>query len=151
MQLPDCRNDAYYNEDFLDETGKLRVSGYDFCTEAAVDSFFDNMDIYFERDSYIGHILNEKVPESMREEYEVETASGEDKTRKIRTYGDYLRSCILDYIATNRDELITSLIDDMDEDLYKEIRRKVLEDNKISANPKVYYDTRSFKHKPVEE
>ena len=153
MPFPDCRNDAHYNEDFLDEKGKTEVLGYDQCASMA-DNFFDNMDTYFKGDSYLMHILNENVPENMKESYEVvDPVDDSTKERTVGTYADYLRMCLRDYIESHRDELITSLIDKMDDETFSSLRRKVLNENKLSENPKVYYDTRSFKHhaEPVEE
>ena len=42
MMFPECRNDNYYNEDFLTKTDKEFVRGFDWATEMAVDNFFDN-------------------------------------------------------------------------------------------------------------
>lgn len=127
--IPDCRTDEYYNEKYLNKYDKEFVRGYDWCDEMAVDNFFDNLDVYFDSDSYIMHLLNEKLPKEMREEYEVERTYTEDdnkiEKRKVKTYADLLRSRILDYIEMERDELITSLIDNMDEEEYAEIKAKV--------------------------
>ena len=40
--FPDCRTDDAYNEDFLTNTDKQFVRGMDWCTEMAIDNFFDN-------------------------------------------------------------------------------------------------------------
>ena len=127
--IPDCRNDENYNEKYLNNFDKEFVRGYDWCVEMSVDNFFDNLDIYFGDDSHIMHLLNEELPENMREEYEIERTFADENARvekrDVKTYVDLLRSKILDYIEMERDELITSMIDNMDEQEYSEIKAKV--------------------------
>lgn len=127
--IPDCRNDENYNEKYLNNFDKEFVRGYDWCVEMSVDNFFDNLDIYFGDDSHIMHLLNEELPENMREEYEIERTFADEnyrvEKRDVKTYVDLLRSKILDYIEMERDELITSMIDNMDEQEYSEIKAKV--------------------------
>lgn len=127
--IPDCRNDENYNEKYLNNFNKEFVRGYDWCVEMSVDNFFDNLDIYFGDDSHIMHLLNEELPENMREEYEIERTFADEnyrvEKRDVKTYVDLLRSKILDYIEMERDELITSMIDNMDEQEYAKIKAKV--------------------------
>lgn len=127
--IPDCRNDENYNEKYLNNFDKEFVRGYDWCVEMSVDNFFDNLDIYFGDNSHIMHLLNEELPENMREEYEIERTFADEnyrvEKRDVKTYVDLLRSKILDYIEMERDELITSMIDNMDEQEYSEIKAKV--------------------------
>lgn len=124
--IPDCRNDENYNEKYLNEKDHEFLRGFDWCTEMATDNFFDNIDEYFDEDTYLGHRLYEEVPKYMRTEYEFESEfSDETHTRKIRTYGDLLRSKILTWIEMERDELITSMIDNMDRDEYERIKAEV--------------------------
>ncbi len=146
MMIPDCRNDEYYNEDFLDNTNKEFLSGYDWCAEEVVDNFFNNLDVYFDDDSYVSHLLNEPLPAGLKDEEEISWTFGDRpvETRKIETYGDLLRSKLQDWIESERDELITSMIDGMDEDIYNAIRNKTLKENKEKEDKKKYYDTRSL-------
>ena len=127
--IPDCRNDENYNEKYLNNFDKEFVRGYDWCVEMSVDNFFDNLDIYFGDDSHIMHLLNEELPENMREEYEIERTFADENARvekrDVKTYVDLFRSKILDYIEMERDELITSMIDNMDEQEYAKIKAKV--------------------------
>ena len=143
--IPDCRNDESYNEDFLTRIDKEFVAGYDWCTEMAVDSFFNNTEVYFDRDSHLMHILNEKLPEDMQKEETIEWTFGNKpaETRKIETYGDLLRSKLLDWIENERDNLITSMIDNMYDDILESIRNRVLKENE-TTNKKDYRDTRKF-------
>lgn len=96
------------------------MRGYDHCAENVVDSFFDNLDVYFDDDSYIMHMLNEKLPESLQDEYEwdeadIDTGKEVSEKRKVETYADLLRSKLLDWIEDERDTLITALIDSQDD------------------------------------
>lgn len=127
--IPNCRTDEDYNEKYLNKYDNEFVRGFDWCVEMAVDNFFDNLDIYFGDDSHIMHLLNEELPENMREEYEIERTFADEndrvEKRDVKTYVDLLRSKILDYIEMERNELITSMIDNMDEQEYAEIKAKV--------------------------
>lgn len=143
MIVPDCRTDDYYNEDFLDGKNKEFVRGFDWAIEMVLDNIFDNLDTIIEND-YVMHLMDEKLPEHLQDEYEYEFTFGDRKseTRKIDTYGAYIRSKFLDRAESERDELITSMIDGMEESLYNAIRNKVLKDNEKAAAPKEYYDSR---------
>ena len=134
--IPDCRHDENYNEKFLNDKDKEFIRGFDWCVEMAVDNFFANemFDLQSD-DSYLGHILNEKLPESMQEEYEIElefagTGDKETETRKVETYADLIRSKILEWIENERDELITSMIDNMSEEEYEKNKQKAYEEDK---------------------
>ena len=115
--IPDCRTDSFYNADNLSENDKQFVNGFDYCVENAADNFFDNLDVYFGDDSHIMHVLNEELPDYLKTEYEMEFAfrDGEKETREVKTYADLLRAKLLDYIEMERDELITSMIDEASE------------------------------------
>lgn len=142
MILPNCREDAYYNEDFLNEKDKEFIRGFDYATEMACDNFFDNHynDIDSDENSdYLDRTLTKIVPEYMQGEYEMQFAFGdiESETRTIVTYADYVCFKILEWIEQQRDELITSMIDNMDRKEYKENRHRA-----ISEHQNKYYDTR---------
>ena len=47
------------------------------------------------------------------------------ETRKIETYEDILRCELLDWIKRRRDELITSMIDDMSEEEFQKVKSEV--------------------------
>lgn len=118
--IPDCRKDETYKFDNLVKDSQTYVRGYDHCAEDVVDSFFDNLDVYFDDDSYIMHMLNEKLPESLQDEYEwdevdIDTGKEVSEKRKVETYADLLRSKLLDWIEDERDTLITALIDSQDD------------------------------------
>ena len=103
--------------------------------------------MYFNNDSYLMHLLNEKLPEDMQEDIEIEHTFGDKGTeiRKVETYKDLLRSRLNDWIESARDKMITSMIDRYaaeNEEEYKARREKVLAENAASKNPKEYYDTK---------
>ena len=109
--IPNCREDENYNVDKLREQDRDFIRGYDYCTDYAADSFFDKLEMDFGEDSYFGHFLNERLPESMQSSYEYEYLDGSVEERAVETYGDYFRSKMLDFIESQRDELIVSIID----------------------------------------
>lgn len=129
MIVPDCRRDEYYNQKFLTGEKKEFIGGFDWAVEMALDNFFHNfMDQLEIDDSYLGHVLQEKVPEYMQEEYTMEFAFPEaEEERKVETYFDYIQMKILEWIEMERNELITSIIDGMDEKEYAEARAKANE------------------------
>ena len=117
----------------------------------AVDNFFNNYfdgDMPFEEDGELSIMLNKEVPDYLKEKYEIEYTFGDKNVeeREIKTYADLLRSKILDWIEMNRDELIVSMLENMDEDVYNAIRNKKLKENqkKPKKEQKEYYDTRKY-------
>jgi hypothetical protein len=147
--FPECRNDNYYNEDFLGREDKSFVQGFDWATEMAVDNFFDNnfdSDMPVEEDGELSIMLNKELPDYLKEKYEMEFTFGDrdNEEREIKTYADLLRMKLLEWIEMERNELITSMIDNMDEDIYNAIRNKVLKENQEKDNPKEYYDSRKY-------
>jgi hypothetical protein len=146
--FPECRNDNYYNEDFLGREDKSFVQGFDWATEMAVDNFFDNYfgDMPIEENGELSTMLNKELPDYLKEKYEMEFTFGDrdNEEREIKTYADLLRMKLLEWIEMERNELITSMIDNMDEDIYNAIRNKVLKENQEKDNPKEYYDSRKY-------
>ena len=119
--IPDCRRDEYYNQKFLSGDKKAFADGFDWCAENAVDSFFNNN---YDDDTgeFLTHILTQKVPECLREEYTMEYTFGDrpDEERTVETYADLIRFELLRWIETERNELITSMIDSMSDEEYIE-------------------------------
>lgn len=115
--IPDCRTDEAYNEKYLNKEDKTFVHGFDYCTEQAVDIFFDNLDVYFEDDDKLMELLQAELPEDEKED-------------KAITYADLLKNKMLEWIEEERDELITAMIDDMDDDEYEEIKAQVDSEDK---------------------
>lgn len=149
MMFPDCRTDDAYNEDFLTNTDKQFVRGMDWCTEMAIDNFFDNHfngEPPIEEDGELSILLDKEIPDYLKDKYTMDFSFGDRQSeeREINTYADLLRYKLLTWIESERDELITSMLDNMDEDIYEALRNKVLKENKEKDQPKEYYDSRKF-------
>lgn len=127
-RIPDCRTDENYNQKYLNEKDTHFLHGFDWAVEQAVDNFFDN-DMFELQDpgSHLGHIINETLPEEMQDEYEMEFAFNDRNTekRKVLTYADLIRMKLLEWIEMERDELITSMIEGMDDTEYEAIKARV--------------------------
>lgn len=123
--IPDCRTNNAYNQKYLNEKCNAEITGYDWCAEEVVDTFFDNLDTYIDED--LLKVLESELPEENREEYEWSSSFGntEPEKRTVRTLADLIRSKIQEYIESERDELIVSMIDDMDEAEYDRIKEQV--------------------------
>lgn len=117
MRVPNARTDANYNQKYLNEKDKEFLNGFDWCVKTAVDNFFNNLDVHFSEDSHIMHMLNEELPAKF-------LIVGEDEESEIKTYLDLIRARLLDWIEKKRDELIMSMIDNMSEEEYAEMRAK---------------------------
>lgn len=98
--IPDCRTDEYYNQKYLKQRDADFVAGYDYALEQ-VQNLFSNLECYPE----LEQLLNDNV-----------ATIRENKTGLVQT-------CIEDWAEMNRDELITSMIDAMDD--FEEVKRKV--------------------------
>ena len=107
-RIPDCRTDKYYNQKYLAGDDVSFVEGFDWCAEKAVESFFDNMDIYTQEFDIKGEDMN--------------LVRFLENHPKI---AEQLKESLLHYIEMQRDELITSMIDGMDKDLYEKVRKAV--------------------------
>lgn len=118
--IPDCRTDENYNENNLNDDDATFIDGFDWAVERAVDNFFDNNFIEgMDDSSYIGHLMTQKLPKSLKENYEIEFKYDEDHepvTRCVETIADYIRSKLLDWVESCRNELIVSMIDDSDDE-----------------------------------
>ena len=119
--IPDCRRDEYYNQKFLGGYDREFMRGFDWCAEEAVDNFFDN-NYDYDDGTEIAHFLNQKVPECLREKYVMEYTFGDrpDEERTVETYADLIRFELLRWIETERNELITHMIDSMSDEEYVE-------------------------------
>ena len=118
--IPDCRTDECYNEKYLDSKNRHVIKGFDWCVEQVVDAYFANFEDTTESD-YLSKVFKEELPEYLKQEYQMEDSFSYDneirvETRKVETYGDYLRMCLLGSCEMERNGLITSMIDSMDED-----------------------------------
>lgn len=104
--IPDCRNDDDYNEKYLNHDDKEYIRGYDYAVEDSLDCFFDNIGDYDfdvdDEDIDLGKILS----------------NHESILNK-------LKEVLKEHFESERDEMITSMIDNMDDDEYSKIRTEV--------------------------
>ena len=126
MMFPDCRNDECYNEDFLSKTDKEYVSGADWMLEQIVNLFENNLDTYAGRLEYDGDIDIDKVLNKAKAE---------------------ISEMVRDWAEMERNMLITSMIENMDDEELKENRKEAFKANR----EKEYYDTRRFMCTGVKE
>ena len=132
--IPDCRQDEYYSAKYLNEKDKQFLLGFDWCTEMAVDNFFNNSYIKgFDDRDFVGHEVLQELPESEKNEYTMTFTfgDGKDEERKTETIIDKIRCEILEWIESFRDELITSMIDGMSEEEYNQIKARVDADENV--------------------
>lgn len=128
--IPNCREDEDYNEKYLNAMDKEFVRGFDYCLEMAVCNFFDNNFDGCDT-SYIGTILQQNLPEHMRDRYEIEHKFGvTDEYKRIevvetKTYADWLKSEIIQWVEAHRNDLIVSMLEDMDDDEYDQIKEQI--------------------------
>lgn len=129
--IPDCRISETYNQKYLKKDDKTFVKGFDWATQMTVDNFFGNDfgNLLLESD-YLRNMLDKELPDELKDEYAMECSFPYDEpekfeTRKVETYGDLIRMRILEWIESERNELITSMIDNMDEEEYDKIKKEV--------------------------
>ena len=89
---------AYY-EGYLNGKDSEFVAGYDFNTENAIENYFHNLAMYqHEKDGTESDVAN---------------------------IFQFIKETLLHYIEMNRDELIVSMIDGMDDEEYERIKAMV--------------------------
>ena len=101
MRVPDCRTDEYYNEKYLEGSNKDFVRGYDWAVEQALN-LLNNADVYPE----FAELLEKN-----------KAVVGVDKEI-------IFHEALEDWMESQRDMLITSMIDGMGEE-YDEIKARV--------------------------
>lgn len=104
--IPDCREDSHYNQKYLNREDKEYIKGYDYAVEEVLNDFFDNVCNYdFEvegEDIDLGKIL----------------ANHEEICEKLKDVMSL-------HFESERDEMITSMIDHYEDDEYAKIRTEV--------------------------
>ena len=116
--FPDCRNDDAYNEDFLSEMDRQVVSGFDIAAEV-VENCFDNLD----DEDLFGRIAQNEMVQSL-----------------IETIKTNFRDELASWLESERNMLITSLLDGTEQEEYDKLRAQALKEHP----DKEYYDTRKF-------
>ncbi len=138
--FPGCRNDKYYNEDFLNETDKEYLRGFDYAIECVMDNFFDNLDVHL--DSNVREGLEKELMKDQKHEYSFisDVSPDTEVVRQVETHADAIRESMLEAAEMERDELITSMIDNMNNEEYEKLREVALKEHP----DKDYRDTCSF-------
>ena len=93
--IPNCRTHEFYNEKYLVGDDFEFVRGYDWAVSEILN-LFANLDVYFETDEIRG------IPNAEK-----------------------FKDAIEDWAEMGRNELITSMIDNMDEDEYDATKARV--------------------------
>ena len=101
MKIPNCREDKDYNEEYLNEKGTMFISGSDYAVEQALQ-LLDNADVFPDFADLLS--TNRAVV-------------GVDKE-------EIVRDALTDWLESARNELITSMLDNMDESEYEANREK---------------------------
>ena len=129
----------------LDGTDREFVRGYDYNTTHVVNNLFDNLEVYATELESIGLDVS-KVDTDIVNGVNPYSESSED-TRPYKDLNDFsveelqqlseetrlmlfFKSILNDYIEMNRDELVTSMIDNMDDDIHTKNLEKAYNDSK---------------------
>lgn len=102
MIVPNCREDDTYNEKYLNDEDKRFLKGYDWAVENALN-LLNNTDTYDELDD----ILDPNKAIVNVDKHEI------------------LRDALADWLEGERDMLITSMIDNMDNEEYEKNKANV--------------------------
>lgn len=126
----DCRNDGIYNEDFLGKEDRSILKGIDFTVEQIENLFINNLGCYEDELTEVlddGEVAGEDEIYSTRQDlYDI---LEENKVLIV--------TLIRHWMEKERNMWVTSMIDGMDEDEYKRLRKQALEQHP----DKEYYDT----------
>lgn len=117
--IPDCRTDENYNQKYLDDTNAEFIAGFDWARIFGVESCFDNMDIYEDA-------IKEIEAETEEEQALLDFCEKHKEAAEaaFKALLESVKDSILDYIEMQRDELITSMIDNMGEKEFEERKAK---------------------------
>lgn len=120
MILPDCRNDDIYNEEFLIHDDKKVLAGMD-CAFEQIKNLFNNLDVY-------GKEL-------------AEAYTPYNLWKALEDNSELILKIMADWYESERNETITAMIDNMDEDVYRDNRTRTMNYH----TDKEFYDTRKYK------
>ena len=106
MYLPNAREDEVYNQKYLTDENKTFLEGFDFAVDKVLGSCFANLDNYSlvvdGEDIDLGRIL--------------------DNHPKITAK---LEEAMKEYFESERNELVVSMIDGMEDGVYESIKAEV--------------------------
>ena len=117
--LPDCRNDDVYNEDFLVHDDKKVVVGMDYAFEQ-IKNLFNNLDVYGKE------LAAAYTPCNL--------------WKVLEDNSELILKIMTDWYESERNETITAMIDNMDEDVYRDNRTRTMNYH----TDKEFYDTRKY-------
>ncbi len=133
----DARTDDAYNEDFLNKLDKKYLAGFDYALECITCLFEGNIDVY-----------EDELSETKPKDYEIEEgeafATRSDLYDIVKENGELLALVVSRWHESERNMLVASLIDNMDDKERHAIRNKVLTENAKKKEPKEYFDSRHF-------
>ena len=133
MIFPDCRNDENYNERFLDLYDKRFIKGMDYALDVIKNLIEYNLEFYEDELTNVHKkgetYCEDEVYVSRRDFFDIL-----EENRKAVT------AVIEDCLECERNEVIVSMIENMDDDKYEKNKAEVL---KNDPDLKLY-DTRSF-------
>lgn len=95
--IPDCRTDEDYNEKYLNDADKEFIKGFDYAVEHILNLFDGNEDTY----SDLADLLDSN-----------KALVNVDKKKIVRDAAEH-------WMEMERDEIITSMIERMDDDEYE--------------------------------
>lgn len=119
---------------FLDKQDKEFIKGYDYAVEVIANMIRYNLDTYEQE-------LNDVLEEGFKAELDEVYSTRDDLYEIIEENKEIIANVIEVAAESERDMMITSMIDNMDDDEYEKNRQKVLKENN---GKKEYYDTEYF-------
>jgi hypothetical protein len=129
--FPDCRHDDCYNEDFLNNEDKAFIKGMDYAVEQIKTLLTGNLDTYEDE-------LTETLPEGETAGDDEVYASRDDLYEILEENSELLATIVQNWSETERNEMITAMLDDYDDDEYQQLREAGKQPDKE------YYDTRKY-------
>lgn len=136
MLFADTRNDDIYNRDFLNSADAEFMNGFDYAVEQIRNLIENNLDVY---ETELTEVLDEDVKPLEDEIF----ATREDLFEIVEENKELLATIVMDWAERESDQMVTSMIDGMDEEEYKSIREKKL----AEAEEGQYYDTLHYAFK----
>lgn len=130
MNIPDCRVDDLYNQDFLDEKDSAFIAGFDACLESIKNLIECNLEVYAED---LSEAPDGSSPDEIR-------PTRPDLYQVLEENKLLLSLIIVGWAECSRDSMITELIESMDDDEYLKNRERAIKENKH----KEYYDSRQY-------
>ena len=113
-----------YYQEYLNKDDDNFLDGYDWATEEEIVGFFNNLDVFL--DDLDNDILfdPEKLDENLLAAEEVTDEDKKAASKETR-FMLWLKESLLQYMELSRDELVTSMIDAMEDEEYSENFKKV--------------------------